>query len=151
MSLIRYNPNLFNNFDRFFSLGWPASYSNGEVSRPSSFVPRVEIRHEEDALILEAEIPGVDKEGVKVEIHENVLTLSGEKENEGKEDGNYRSERSYGSFSRSFTLPKDVDAENISAGYRNGVLHITLPRKPESKPKLIAIGDQEKGGKVAVK
>ncbi len=154
MSLIRYNPTgLYGSFDRFFSLGWPPAVYDGEAPRAGGFSPRVEIRHEAEAIVLEAEIPGVDKDGVKVEVHDGVLTLSGEKkvERESEENGYSRSERAYGSFSRSFTLPKEVDADNISARYKNGVLQLTLAKKPESKPKLIAIDEEGNGAKIAVK
>ena len=76
-------------------------------------------------------------------MNDRVLTLSGEKqaEQEAKENGTYRSERVYGAFKRSFTLPDEVDVEKIVANSENGVLSVTLPKKPESKPKLISIGN----------
>jgi HSP20 family protein len=103
----------------------------------------VDISDGEEAIYLSVEVPGIDKDQLKIEVNKRVLTLSGEKqaEKEDKDAGIYRSERVYGAFKRSFTLPDEVDAENIVARTENGVLRITLPKKPEAKPKLISIGN----------
>ena len=89
------------------------------------------------------EVPGVERDKVKIEVKDGVLTLSGEKRTEEKEEENgiFRSERVYGSFSRSFTLPEEVDGEGIEAAYRDGVMTVKLPKKPETTPRLIAIKD----------
>jgi len=140
MTMIRYTPNRWANpFDRIFSDFLPT----GELPdhEAESFVPRVDIRDQEEAIILSAEFPGVDKDSIKVEVDNRVLTLSGEKveDIEAKENGFYRSERVYGAFKRSFSLPETVDGEKIQATYNNGVLRLALPKKPEAKPRLIDI------------
>lgn len=144
MNLVRYNPNrIFDaSFDRFFSDFLPSVATNGEGSH-GVISPRVDISDGEEAIYLSVEVPGIDKDQLKIEVNKRVLTLSGEKqaEKEDKDAGIYRSERVYGAFKRSFTLPDEVDAENIVARTENGVLRITLPKKPEAKPKLISIGN----------
>ncbi len=143
MSLIRYNPHHWYEtpFDRLFSDFWPVPASETEGGNTSTFLPRVDIREDKEAILLSAEIPGADKEQVSVEVNGRVLTLSGEKkeDSEQKENGYYRSERSYGTFNRNFTLPEEVDAEKINASFENGVLLLTLPKKPEAQPRQIAI------------
>jgi len=145
MTLIRYNPNRWmDSMDRVFADFWPAV--NGETGvRAESFVPKVDIQDKEEAIVLTAELPGMEKDHIKVEIDNRVLTISGEKRNEveTKENGFYRSERSFGVFQRSFTLPDVVDGEKINAGYSNGVLQLTLPKKPEAKPRLIDVQSRE--------
>ena len=143
MSLIRYTPNNWfdSAFDRLFPDIWPTLVRNGEHEAAQAFLPRVDIRDEKDAIVLSAEVPGVEKDAVKVEVKDGVLTLSGEKKHEveSKENGFYRSERSFGAFRRSFTLPDTVDAEKISGHFENGVLALTLPKKPEAKPRVIEL------------
>ena len=142
MSLIQYSPNRW--LDSAFSRMFPDFGWNGgiEVSAPqASFNPRVDIREDKDALIITAEIPGVEKEKLSVEVRDGVLTLSGTKERESVsgENGVYRAERLYGEFKRGFVLPDEIDAAKIDAQYRNGVLQVTLPKKPEAAPKQISI------------
>ena len=141
MNLIRYNPNRWFDFpfDRIFDDFLPRVAS--EVPVRENFLPQVDIREEKDAVILSAELPGVDKEAVSVELHNGILTLSGEKRSERKEDENgfYRTERVYGAFKRGFKVPDTVDAENISAEYADGVLRLTLPKRPEASPKQITV------------
>ena len=143
MSLVRYNPYRFfdTGFDRLFSEFLPAVAYDAGQRNGSVISPRVEIRDEEDAIVLTAEVPGIEKDALNIEVSNGVLTLSGEKreQNERKENGNIRSEIVYGSFKRGFTLPKEVDVENITASNENGVLKLTLPKNPEAKPKQIAI------------
>lgn len=145
MTLVRYNPSRYfaTEFDQFFADFLPSIPVNGGENASAGISPRVEIRDEAEAIHLTAEVPGVEKDRLKVEVNGRVLTLSGEKqaEQESNENGFYRSERVYGAFKRSFTLPDEVDVEKIVANSENGVLRVTLPKKPESKPKLISIGD----------
>lgn len=103
--------------------------------------PNVDIYETEDSYVLKADIPGMKKEDIKIDVKDNTLTFKGEKKFEEKtEKDNYvRIERSYGSFTRSFTLSDNVDPENIEAAYKDGVLEITLKKKEESKPKEISI------------
>ena len=106
-----------------------------------SWAPAVDIYEKDGNIVLKAELPGVDPKDVDVRVENNLLTLRGERkfENEVKRDSYHRVERSYGSFSRSFTLPSVVDTANIRAEYRDGVLHMTLPKREEAKPRQIQI------------
>ncbi len=107
----------------------------------AAWCPCVDVSETKDSVIINTEIPGMSKDDVKVSIQDNVLTLSGEKKQENEEkDANYhRTERSYGSFSRSFTLPTTVQADKVKAAYKDGILRITLPKSEEVKPKQIPI------------
>jgi HSP20 family protein len=106
-----------------------------------AWCPCVDVSETKDSVIINTEIPGMPRDDVKVSIQDNVLTLSGEKKQEKEEkDANYhRMERSYGSFSRSFTLPTSVKADKVKAAYKDGILRITLPKSEEVKPKQIPI------------
>ena len=106
------------------------------------FSPRVDIADDENALTINAELPGIGKDDVKITVNEdNVLTIRGEKKREEKtEDKNYmRVERSYGSFTRSFALPDTVDSENISASFKDGVLTIAMAKREPAKPKELEV------------
>ncbi|NTW82115.1 MAG: Hsp20/alpha crystallin family protein [Chlorobiaceae bacterium] len=97
---------------------------------------RVDISEDEKALYVSADMPGMKKEDVRVSMEDDVLCISAERqqEEEEKKKGYHRIERSWGSMSRSFTVGENVDAENISASYDNGVLKVTIPKK-EAEPK----------------
>lgn len=114
-------------------------YSSNEFG----WVPPVDIIERKDGIVVKAEVPGLEKDNFKVSVEDGVLTLSGEKKVEidekDKDQNFHRSERVYGSFSRSFTLPSNVDQKNVSAKYRNGVLEVTLPKSEESKARQIQI------------
>jgi len=103
--------------------------------------PSVDISENENAFVLKAELPGVNREDINIDINHKTLTLKGEKKFEEKtEKENYvRVERSYGSFSRTFALSDKVDTENVKASYKDGVLEVTLPKKEEAKPKEIKV------------
>ena len=105
-----------------------------------SWVPQVDVAETQDKILVRAEIPGVKQDQIQIEFENGLLTLRGERRFE-KQDGVswHRVERTYGSFSRSFTLPRTVDPERISASYRDGVLEIEVPKKEEAKPKQIRI------------
>ena len=107
----------------------------------TSWAPRVEVRETEKEIYIDAELPGIDKKDVKVEVRDNTLTLSGEhtQETEVKEGNYYRSERRYGSFERSFNLGDQIDTAKIDAAYKNGLLTLTLPKTEKALPKEIAV------------
>ena len=109
----------------------------------SDFIPPIDIIEGKDSLIVKAEVPGLEKDNFKVSVEDNVLTLSGEKKMEVSEkdkDQNYhRTERIYGCFSRSFTLPRSVDVKKVKATYKNGILEVNIPKSEEAKPKEIQI------------
>lgn len=139
MTLIKFEPlkefESFQNqikkyFDDFPSFG---------VNFENSFSPRIDISEKNDKILVEAEIPGVKKEDLKITLQDNILTIKGEKkkEEEHKENNYYRCERSYGSFSRSFTLPVEVSTEKVDAKFNDGMLKIELkkvePKKAQEK------------------
>jgi HSP20 family protein len=107
----------------------------------SRWSPSVDIYEAENELVLTAELPGVDENDVEIKIEDNTLTLHGDRkfEKETKEENYHRMERSYGSFYRSFTLPRNIDQDKIKAESENGILKISLPKKPELKPKKVKI------------
>jgi HSP20 family protein len=106
-----------------------------------SWAPLCDIYEIGDDIVVKAELPGVDQNDIDVQVENNVLTLRGERkrEKEVKGDNVFRSERFYGSFSRSFTLPVSVDTGRIKAEFKDGVLHVTLPKVEEAKPRKIKV------------
>lgn len=120
-------------FDRF--VGWG---DNGDSAVSlAKWHPAVDFRDTEEAYIVTADLPGVSRENLKVQSAGNVLTISGERKSERSEDGS--SERAYGKFVRSFTMPSAVDSEHISAELKDGVLTVTLPKSESAKPRQIAV------------
>jgi HSP20 family protein len=114
-----------------------------DVSNLVDFKPNVNTIEGKNAYHIEVDLPGVKKEDIHVNIEDNVLTISGERKvkNEVKEEDYYKVESSYGSFSRSFTLPEKVDVENIHANSEDGVLEVVIPKLEvvENKAKKIEI------------
>lgn len=108
-----------------------------------SFSPRIDISDDEKNIFIEAEIPGATKDDIKISLQDNILTINGEKKiaEEKKEKNYYRSERVYGSFSRSFTLPAEVNPDKVKAKFENGILNIEVEKAhpKERKEKLIDI------------
>jgi HSP20 family protein len=121
------------------------TFFRGGVADDGSFgnfwSPAVDIREHEDAYLVEVELPGLTKDDVKITMENNILTIQGEKKHEKEEKrGDYhRTERVYGSFQRSFTLPSSVKNDKIEAQYKNGILTVTLPKVEEAKPKAIEV------------
>jgi HSP20 family protein len=106
-----------------------------------SWAPPVDIYETEDAIVLKAELPGIDPKDVEVRVEDNTLYLKGERnyEKEVNEQNYHRIERSYGSFARSFSLPNSISAEKVKAEYKDGLLTLTMPKREEAKPKTIKI------------
>jgi len=105
------------------------------------WAPPVDIRETEDALHMHVELPGIEKDEVVLEVRDGVLSVSGERrfEKDVKEEHSHRIERVYGRFSRSFSLPRNVDADAVEASMKDGVLHVKLPKLDSAKAKAIAI------------
>jgi len=103
------------------------------------WMPMVDIDESEDAFVVKAELPGVDKDDVSVTIEDGVMTIKGEKRTETKDKKRHRVECSYGSFVRSFTLPQSSTADKVVAEYKNGILHLTIPKSEEAKPRQIEV------------
>ena len=105
-----------------------------------SWAPPVDVAEDTERIHVKVEVPGMEEKDLRVNYEDGLLSVSGERHFENREDRNYhRIERAYGSFVRTFSLPRSVDASKIVANYRNGVLEIEIPKKEESKPKQIQI------------
>jgi HSP20 family protein len=106
------------------------------------FLPAVDLVETDAHYVLRADLPGLSEDDVKIELEENVLTISGERRNEQetREDGYYRIERGYGHFSRSLTLPQGVDDDSIVATFDRGVLEVKIPKPEQRKPRRVTIG-----------
>ncbi len=122
---------------------WLNEFFNGGTLavNETEWSPRADVRETDDAYQIMVDLPGLEKDDIKVKFEDNVLTISGERKAESTDEGkNYhRIERIYGSFSRSLRFPKDVNAQKVVANYRNGVLEISLPKSEEVKPKEIEV------------
>ena len=112
-----------------------------EGLRSGMWTPAVDIYENNDSVVVKAELPGVEKDQISVEVKDGILSLRGERkfENEVKEESYHRIERSYGNFQRSFSLPVSVDQEKVTAKFRDGVLEVILPKKEQAKPKQIKV------------
>ena len=145
MTITRYDPfrdlrNLQEEVNRLFTGNVGRTFDDEGIAR-GSWSPSVDIYENKEQIVLEAELPGMNREDFDLTVENNVITLRGERRFEKKEDtDNYhRVERAYGSFTRSFTLPNTVSGEGASADYRNGVLRVTLPKREETKARRIEI------------
>ena len=116
-----------------------------------SFVPQFDVRETHDAFEFKADLPGVKEQDIDISLTGNRLTVSGRRESEhkeGEQGGRYYTyERSYGSFSRSFTLPEGIDCDNVKAELADGELTLLVPKKPEVQPKKISLGRGTDKGK----
>ncbi len=107
----------------------------------TSLMPLMNIEETKDVYRISIEVPGMEKDDIDIEVKDNVLTISGEKKEEVKSEDStfYRRERRFGKFSRSISLPNDINVDGIDAEYKNGVLTLTLPKTEEAKPKKITV------------
>ena len=129
---------MFKDWPRFGALTAPDFFGGGEFfGKTGAIAPRVDVTEDNNAYEITAEMPGVEEKDIEVSVREDRLTLRGEKkgEKEEKKKDYHMTERSYGSFERSFRLPGNVDAENIKADFAKGVLTVTLPKTAEAKAK----------------
>ena len=131
-------------FDRLFSSLFNNTRNGGTVQR---WVPAMDLVEADEYFVLKADLPGMAEEDVAIEVQDNVLTISGSRQadHERKEQGWFRLERSYGSFSRSLTLPDGVDADRVEASFDRGVLEVRIPKPEERKPRRISIGGNANG------
>ena len=146
MALVRWEPfreltALQNEMSRWMGQLSGTTPGNGTTS---TWLPAVDVWETEEELVLSFDLPGIPEDKVAVELDDNVLTVSGEREraSEHSSDRFYRFERRFGSFSRSVTLPQGVQEDAIKATYENGVLEVRVPKPEEPKPKRIQIGAQ---------
>src|SRR3954465_8781545 len=111
-----------------------------DEAKSGVWAPPVDVAEEKDKIFVRVEVPGMNESDLKVTFEDGLLTVSGERQFERKDDRNYhRIERTYGTFTRTFSLPRTVDANAISAQYRDGILEIEIPKLEEAKPKQIQI------------
>ena len=150
MALVRWEPvremhtiqqemnRLFNTFFDAPTASGSGGSGNGAARR---WVPAMDLVETDDHFVLRADLPGLGEEDVRLEVADDVLTLSGERafEHEAKKDGFYRLERATGAFSRSLTLPEGVDAEAIAASFDKGVLEIRIPKPEQRRPRRVEI------------
>lgn len=142
MTLMKWDPwrEMEGMFDRYTkAVGWPRG--DQETLASSDWTPRVDIAETETDFVIRADIPGVDRENVKVSVENGVLTLQGERttEKEEKDKKFHRVERFTGTFVRRFTVPENVDPDAITAVFKDGTLTLTLPKVEKAKPKAIDI------------
>ena len=142
MALVRWEPrsvvDLRSEIDRLFDRFWRRSGETNGFSM-TDWHPMADVAEQDDAYVITADLPGVSRDNIKVQMVDNVMTLSGERKSETRDEDTQRIERSYGRFSRSFSLPSAVDEGKISAEYKDGVLTVTLPKAESAKPKQIAV------------
>jgi HSP20 family protein len=152
MSIIRYQPtelSLWSPFDRLstlreqmnrlFDLSLPEATHDGGLF--GGWTPPLDIYQDKDNVFVKAELPGLKKEEIEISLHDGVLSIGGERkhEEESKKGESFRSERFFGRFQRSVTLPTPVDASKVTATYKDGILAVTLPKSEEAKPKQIQV------------
>ena len=145
MAITRWDPlrefgTLQNQLNRLFQEVTPRA-TGDEFMTTGTFVPPVDVYEDEHNIVLKLEVPGIEEKDIDVQVHGNTLTVRGERkfEHEEKQENFHRIERSYGAFSRSFTLPDTVDTNSVTADYENGVLKVKLAKRAEAKPKQIKV------------
>ena len=145
MAIVRWEPfrDLLSSqkeFDRLFRGAFSPFFRESELST-RTWAPPVDIYEDENKLVLKADLPGVEPKDVEIKVEDGMLYVNGERkfEKEVKEENYHRVERSYGAFSRSFSLPTSIDSEKIAAEYKDGQLILTMPKREEAKPKTIKV------------
>jgi HSP20 family protein len=146
MALVRWEPvreltSLQNDMNRLFNTFFDTPSTGNGGNTPRRWIPAMDLVETDEHFVLKADLPGLAEEDVNVEVEDNVLTVSGERnaEHEDKREGYVRVERSYGAFRRSLTLPEGVDPEGVSASFDKGVLEVRIPKPEERKPRRVAI------------
>ena len=137
MTLVRWDP-----FRELMNMSRQLNTTFGEDDDSyGSWAPPVDIFERDDHLVIRAELPGVDRDAIDVQVENNRLILTGERKSETEVDNDnvYRRERRYGKFVRSFALPRTVDSSKIGATYKDGVLELTLPKSEQAKPRRIQV------------
>ena len=127
--------------NRIFEDALARSRGREEGLRTGMWTPAVDIYENNDSVVVKAELPGVERDQISVEVKDGILTLRGERkfEKEVKEESYHRIERSYGNFQRSFSLPVSVEQDKVTARFKDGVLEVILPKKEQARPKQIQV------------
>lgn len=148
-NLTRWNPvsefdDLMNRYNRMFGLARTGDRDSKDLFSRSDWAPAVDIRETPEAFTIDAELPGMSKDDVKVTVHDGVLTIEGERkhEEETTDKKQHRIERFYGSFMRRFTLPENVDENSVKANFKDGLLTLTLLKAEPKEPKAIQVDVQ---------
>lgn len=149
-NLTRWNPvnefeDLMSRYNRMFGLTRPGGERDSkDVFSRSDWAPAVDIKETPEAFTIEAELPGMSREDVKVTVHEGVLSIQGERKSENETDDkkHHRIERFYGSFLRRFTLPDNVEENSVKANFKDGMLTLTLQKAEPKEPKAIEVDVQ---------
>jgi HSP20 family protein len=117
-----------------------SGYNNEDIAS-GAWTPAVDIYETPETIQMTFEVPGVNQQDIKVNLENNLLVVTGERrlEHEDKHEGYHRIERNYGAFSRSFTLPSTIDPNQVNAVFEQGLLRLTLPKRPETQPRAIEI------------
>jgi HSP20 family protein len=144
MTIVRWEPmreltSLQSEMNRLFNTVFDTPQANGGLRR---WVPAMDLVETKESFVLRADLPGVSEEDVKIEVEDNVLTVSGERKSEHesrRDEGFYRMERAFGTFSRSLTLPKGVNPDAVAASFDRGVLEVHIPKPEQAKPRRISI------------
>ncbi len=133
--------NLQREIDKMFNNVFNGDMQDDGTLLSSEWTPAADVAEQANEYVVKMELPGINKDDVKITIKENVLTIQGEKkhEKETKESNFHRVERSYGSFQRSFALPTTVKTDMIEAAYKDGILNVTLPKADEAKTRQIDV------------
>ena len=146
MSMVRFDPfrelaTMQDRINRIFGDAYTRRYDDDLTQRGEWFPPVDIYENANQEIVLKAELPGISREDIDLRVENNTLTLRGERkrDTEVKQDQYHRIERSYGSFSRSFSLPSRIDTEKVRADFKDGVLSIVLPVKAEAKPRQIEV------------
>ncbi|OZG73265.1 heat-shock protein [Hahella sp. CCB-MM4] len=145
MAITRWNPfrefeDILDRYNRSIQTA-PRNGESNELMRKADWAPAVDVTENKEEYLIKAELPGVNKEDVKVSVEDNILRIQGERhlEKEDQDKKHHRIERFYGSFARSFQLPENVDEGNIRAEYKDGILTLRLVKVEKAKPKTIEI------------
>ena len=141
MTLIKYSQPNRDIFGKRFSDIMDEFFNDAVATRQHSFAPSIDISETDKQYLIDVEVPGMDKKDIELNVENNTLTISGERKFENEEEGKqyHRVESSYGSFSRSFSLPDNVNSESIQATYNNGILHVTVDKSEQKMKKQIKI------------
>ena len=146
MAIVRWDPfqdliSLQERMNRLFEQTLDRSQGEREGMVAGTWAPAVDIYETPDSIVLQAELPGLSKDDIDIQVRDNVLTLKGDRRSEKEvKEGNYlRVERAYGGFQRAFTLPAAVQADKVRAVFKDGVLDVSIPKAEEAKPKQIKI------------
>lgn len=146
MNIVRWKPlremeSLQDRINRLFDDSFLPTFTLRDGLSLKGWRPAVDIYEEEDRIVIKAELPGMEKKDIKVNVEDHILILEGERseENEVKKENYHRNERAFGKFHRSFALPADIDPDKVNAEFKDGVLKVEIPRPEERKPKKITV------------